>query len=63
MAAKYKVGDRLVFTKSMVQVVVQEVLEQHKVYGRLYTVSKVLDGKEMVAPEDGLAPLSDYPEV
>ncbi|OHD18669.1 MAG: hypothetical protein A2Y38_19550 [Spirochaetes bacterium GWB1_59_5] len=62
-APKYKIGDTLWFTKSMAQVRVTEVLGQHKVYGRLYTVAKIDGGKEMVATEDGLAPYSDYPEV
>jgi ASC-1-like (ASCH) protein len=59
---KYKVGDEVMFTKSMAPVRVIELLEKHKVYGQLYTVAKINGGKEMVATEEGLAPLSDFPQ-
>lgn len=60
---KYKVGDELIFRKSMVRVIIIGVDQKpDPIYGQLYIVAKVEDGKEMVASEKGLAPLSDYSE-
>jgi hypothetical protein len=50
---KYIVGQRVMFTKSMVEVTIIDVLVKHSIYGQMYAVEKD-DGKQMLASQDGL---------